>query len=366
MKKRIICTVTTDLNFDQRMIRICSSLSEMGYDVLLVGREKRNSKPLQSQPFRQHRIKCRFEKGKLFYLEYNYRLYRYLKENAFDALCSCDLDTMLPGYLLKRRSNREFKWVYDAHEYFTQLEEVVKRPLVKSIWKSVEKMSVPLTDQRYTVSNGYAELFEKEYKLGFDIIRNIARKPESRLQEKRENIILYQGSVNVGRGLNELIDAMHRVDASLVICGEGDLYLDLKEKVKNLGLENKITFTGYVLPEELKNYTRKAKIGITLFTQEGVSNRYSLANRFFDYLQHGVPQLAMNYPEYASFNKEYEVATLLDTIDVSSITSSLNHLLKNSAYYNRLRDNALLAREKYNWQHEAERLGEIYQGLLGA
>ena len=76
--KRLVFTVTNDLNFDQRMIRICSSLANAGYDVLLVGRRQRKSMPLDVKMFRQKRLACFFEKGKAFYFEYNVRLFVYL------------------------------------------------------------------------------------------------------------------------------------------------------------------------------------------------------------------------------------------------------------------------------------------------
>src|SRR5690242_13208129 len=43
---KIVLTVTNDLNYDQRMIRICSSLASHGYQVLLVGRKMHASPPL--------------------------------------------------------------------------------------------------------------------------------------------------------------------------------------------------------------------------------------------------------------------------------------------------------------------------------
>jgi hypothetical protein len=57
---RLIFTVTTDLNFDQRMIRICTSLKNAGYEVELVGRELPESLPLGLQKYTQHRLRCRF------------------------------------------------------------------------------------------------------------------------------------------------------------------------------------------------------------------------------------------------------------------------------------------------------------------
>lgn len=80
------------------MIRICSSLQAAGYEVMLVGRKRRQSLPLVERPFLQHRINCHFEAGKLFYLEFNLRLLKYLWQHPASIINSVDLDTLLPGY----------------------------------------------------------------------------------------------------------------------------------------------------------------------------------------------------------------------------------------------------------------------------
>ncbi|MBL4649782.1 MAG: glycosyltransferase, partial [Aureispira sp.] len=61
--KKIYFTVTNDLTYDQRMIRICTSLANVGYDVWLVGSKRPNSKPLNKQAFQQKRLNCFFERG---------------------------------------------------------------------------------------------------------------------------------------------------------------------------------------------------------------------------------------------------------------------------------------------------------------
>jgi hypothetical protein len=63
---KIIFTVTNDLNYDQRMQRICGTLADAGYDVLLVGRKLKTSLPLTKKNYRQQLLKCWFNKGKLF------------------------------------------------------------------------------------------------------------------------------------------------------------------------------------------------------------------------------------------------------------------------------------------------------------
>src|SRR5437667_9925928 len=85
--KRIYFTVTNDLTYDQRMKRICTSLAENGYDVVLVGRKLKQSLPLKKEKYKQNRIRCWFNKGKLFYFEYNLRLSNFLILKKMDAIC---------------------------------------------------------------------------------------------------------------------------------------------------------------------------------------------------------------------------------------------------------------------------------------
>lgn len=358
--KKILFAVTNDISQDQRMMRICGSLSEAGYSVLLVGRKRKNSIPLVSNTYSQKRLYCFFEKGKLFYFEYNIRLFLYAIFQKVDIYGATDLDTILP--LLFAAKLKGKKITYDAHEYFTEMEELMHRPLTKKVWKWVESFAVPEVDAAYTVSEGYKNLFEKHYPISFKIIRNASvLKPLNSV--KKENYVLYQGAVNYGRGLFELIDAFAKVEYQLVICGEGDALDALKEKVNEMGLNNRIDFKGFVSPTELIHFTQKAKIGLTIFEKEGLSHVHSLANRFFDYFHAHVPQIAMNYPEYQKFNSQYEVALLIDDLNENTLINALKKLFTDDDLYKRLEENCQQAKQEFNWQQEEKTLIEIYSKL---
>jgi glycosyltransferase involved in cell wall biosynthesis len=93
-------------------------------------------------------------------------------------------------------------------------------------------------------------------------------------------------------------------------------------------------------------------------------NQYlSLANKFFDYIQSGIPQLTMNFREYRKINDEFEVAILLDDLSAESIADSLNLLLENDELYSRLKENCEKARKIYNWQNEEKKLLNFYNHL---
>jgi len=359
---KLYFTVTTDLTYDQRMIRICTSLAQNGYDVVLVGRKLSNSVPLATEPFKQKRINCFFKKGKLFYAEYNSRLFFYLLFKKMDCICAIDLDTILPCYFISgiKKTHR----IYDAHELFCEMKEIVTRPVIYKIWKQIEQFAVPKFILGYTVNRPIANEFEKMYGIDYAVIRNISLLREFSFIPKTEKYILYQGAVNEGRSFETLIPAMKNVQCKLLICGDGNFMQQTIQLVKQYHLADKVIFKGKVLPNELRTITEQAYIGITLFEDNGLSNYYSLANRFFDYIHAGIPQLCVDYPAYQEINDRSPVALLIKDISAENIATQLNNLLNDDILYNTLQQNCLKAREIYNWQQEEKKILSFYHQLF--
>ena len=188
MKKRLVVAVTNDLTFDQRMIRICHSLAASGYSLTLVGRKFKKSVPLSAVPYHQKRLASFFEKGKLSYLEYNVRLFFYLLFEKADIVCAVDLDTIVPCYIISRIKGA--KRVYDAHELFCEMKEVVTRPFIYKMWKKVEKFTVPSFKNGYTVSHFISDEFKKMYEVNYETIRNLPILQRMNVPEKIEKFIL--------------------------------------------------------------------------------------------------------------------------------------------------------------------------------
>jgi glycosyltransferase involved in cell wall biosynthesis len=360
--KKIIFTVTNDLTSDQRMHRICNTLANNGYEVLLVGRKLKTSIPLRTQIFNQKRLHLFFTKGKLFYIEYNFRLFFFLLFQKTDALCGIDLDTILPCYFISKIKNK--KIVYDAHELFSEVPEVVRRKGILKFWKKIEKYSICRIKNCYTVSESVADYFEKHYERKFTVIRNMPAKNQTFLpSEKSKSFLLYQGALNEGRGLEQLIEAMKQLDFKLVIAGEGDLSQLLRISVQQNNLDAKIEFAGKKTAAELFEITNKSYIGINFLENTSLNYYYSLANKFFDYASAGIPQITMNFPEYKKMNSEYEVAILIDDLETETIVEAVNRLLEEKDIYLRLKENCLRAREEWNWQKEEAKLISFYENL---
>ena len=379
---RIIATVTNDLNYDQRMHRICGTLVGAGYEVCLVGRVLTTSIPLRpiptiptnlhdaGSPFlrealegsvSQVRLQCLINKGPLFYLEYNFRLFWFLMLNAFDAVNIVDLDTMPAGYLASMIKGK--KSVFDAHEHFTEVPEVTHRPIVKWIWHQIGKWCIPSCNAAYTVGPKLAEILSKTYGKSFGTVRNM---PMCATQAQISSIkppfteqpyILYQGALNVGRGLEEAIDAMQEVNGlRLLIVGEGDISSALRAQVEKKDLSEKVVFLGQVLPKDLVTYSKHAWLGLNLLENKGLSYYYSLANKFFDYIQAGVPSLNMDFPEYRAINDVHHVAILLPILDTKLIAQTITNLQQNEKAHRTLRQACLHATEEFRWERERDSL----------
>ncbi|HEY6953603.1 MAG TPA: glycosyltransferase [Flavisolibacter sp.] len=360
-RKKLVFTVTNDLVYDQRMIRICSSLQNHSYDVILVGRKMRKSPPLSNQHYRQKRLHCFSENGKLFYFEYNLRLFFFLLFQNCDLVCAIDLDTILPCYFVSIFRNKER--VYDAHELFCEMKEVVTRPAVYRFWKRIEKFAVPRFKHGYTVNAPIRDIFKNEYGVSYETIMNVPVMTNEN-GRPREDFIIYQGAVNHGRSFETLIPAFQWIDCAFHIYGGGNFMDECHELVEKFHLHDKIIFKGKVAPQELKAITGTALLGVTLFENNGLNNYYSLGNRFFDYIHAGIPQVCVDYPAYKAINDEFEIAVLISDLTPQSIANAINSLLSNVALQDKLRDNCRKARLVYNWQNEEKKLVQFYQRIL--
>jgi len=254
--------------------------------------------------------------------------------------------------------------VYDAHELFSEMKEVVSRPAIRRAWKSVEKFAVPKFEHGYTVSQPISEEFKKMYGVDYKVIMNCPPRSNLKIPINKKKYLLYQGAVNEGRSFETLIPAMKEVDSTLVICGEGNFMEQAISLVKEHGLERKIIFKGYVAPNELREITLNAWAGITLFEHEGLSNYFSAANRFFDYIHAGIPQVCVDFPVYKIINEQYRVALLVGDLSAENLSLHLNRLLNDEDVYLQLQANCVRAKEEFNWEKEEQKLIGFYKELL--
>ena len=356
---KIILSVTNDLVTDQRVHKVCTSLSENGYEVKLLGRKMKNSSDL-NRNYKTNRFRLIFNKSFLFYAEYNIRLFFYLLFEKTDIYLSNDTDTLLANYLAS--CIRRKPLVFDAHEMFPEVPEVVNRKRVKLFWTALENWIFPKLKYCYTVCQSIADVYNRKYSIDMRVIRNIpfAKKEKNECEflrkEQDKKIILYQGAVNVGRGIDRVIDAMPYLDDFVFyVVGGGDILEEMKDKVKRQNLEDKVFFTGQVPFEQLPGYTAYADIGVNFLENKGLNYYYSLPNRIFDYIRSEIPILSVDFPEIRKIVQQYGIGLLINDYSPENIAKAIKQLStseKNKTGFQK-------ANEELTWENEAIILTEM-------
>lgn len=364
MSKKVSLSVINDLVTDNRVHKVAVSIQKMGFEPVLVGRILSESLPVE-RSYQTHRMKLLFRKGPMFYLGYNFRLFFYLLKLSPDLLVANDLDSLLANFLVSRISRKPL--IYDSHEYFTEVPELLGRPVVRSIWRWLERMLVPKVSAAYTVSESIAEVYRDQYNIDFKVVRNLpvcAQREKSEHQEiqpGKPKIILYQGAMNLGRGIEAAIRAMPFVDgAELWLAGDGDIISQLQELVYDLDLDQKVKFLGRLPLQELNDVTRQADLGISLEEDLGLNYRFALPNKLFDYIQAGVPVLVSNLPEMKRVVEHYQVGLIAESHQRKELAS----LFKTALFDDEKRQcwirNLPIAAKELCWENEEKILSEIF------
>jgi len=364
--KKLYITVINDLSGDQRVHRIGSSLSQMGFEVHVVGRKLPDSPPLPDElPYATHRMQLFFRKGKFFYLEYNIRLFFFLLFRRIDLINTCDLDTLLPGYLISRFRGKTL--VYDSHEYFTEVPELIHRPATRRIWLKLEGYIVPRLKHMYTVNASLARIYRQKYQVDVGVIRNLPHsRPTPLTSHSSPPILLYQGALNLGRGIELMVDAMQFLPSyQLWIIGRGDIEEELRQRVKDLNLEERVIFKGFVPRERLASFTVLATLGMSLEENLGKNYFYASPNKVVDYIQARVPVLVADLPEMKALVEAYEVGIVVkeEEREARRLAELIQNLVADEKKMNRLRSACEDAACKLNWESEEKRLREFYQDL---
>ena len=368
MGKRIIVSVINDLVTDQRVHKTCLTLTQMGFDILLVGRKLRNSLAMDNRPYGSHRMKLVFTKGFLFYAEYNFRLFLFLMFHKFDLLTSNDLDTLLPNFLASKLKGKPL--VYDSHEYFTEVPELVSRPGVQKIWKRIEQWIFPKLKDVFTVNESIAGLFEEAYGLKPYVVRNVPFKKMVKIAKTRKElglpedkfILILQGSgINIHRGSEEMVKAMKFITgAVLLIVGSGDVIDTLKKMAEKDDIKEKVIFRPRLPYADLMQYTANADMGLTLDKDTNLNYRFSLPNKIFDYIQSGIPVLASDLPEIRKIIEKYCIGDFIPNHQPESIAQKVGEIMNNTEQLKSWKRNLTFAADDLTWEKESEIIKKVY------
>lgn len=368
--KTIVVSVTNDLVVDQRVHKVCTTLQEMGFSIHLVGRKLKNSLSIHRN-YKTTRIKLLFNKGPLFYAEYNFRLFWFLLFTKKDILLSNDLDTLLPNFLVSKICHKPI--VYDSHELFTEVPELIHRPRIQKIWLTIEQFIFPKLKDVFTVNQLIADIYFDKYKVPIKVLRNIApkyyfktvdKKFEQKVKGDSKMLILQGAGINIDRGGEEAVEMMRYVNgAVLYVIGSGDVFPLLQKIVDKYQLQNKVFLLGRRPYDELMTYTKIADIGLSLDKNTNLNYEYSLPNKVFDYIQAETPLLVSARRVVAKLVNDENIGEVISHHNPEKMAKKVMEML-DSPKYRVWKENLKISAQKYNWEKESEVIKQVYSKFL--
>ena len=376
MATRIVVSVISDLVTDQRVHKVCQTLHDAGYNVLLIGSRKRSSLDLSSRDYPTKRIHLIFQKKFPFYAEFNLRLFFLLLFSSADIFLGNDLDVMPSTWLaswLRRKA-----LVYDTHEYYMAMAGLDGKKVIRKIWKGIESFIFPRIKYIYTICDSFCMLYKKDYGKVLRTVRNVpylhfreSTTLDERVSEIRNrlpasrHILLFQGAgINQHRGAEELVIAMKWLDPKrfhLLIIGGGDIFIKIEELIKQEGLSDRITIEPKLPFESLRKVTRMADLGLSLDKPDNLNHRYGLPNKIFDYLHAGLPVLVSRLIELEKIVDQYQVGSFIENHEPSHIATCIERIFENPAQMQIWKSNTEQVRRELNWENEGRIVLDIFE-----
>lgn len=262
--------------------------------------------------------------------------------------------------------------VYDAHEISTDREGYRS---IRKIVGWLEKRLMPVATT-ITTTEARAKFFARAYLIRrplvlqnrprFEIIARTNRiREELGLTEPRP-IVIYQGGLQQGRGLERLVDAAKQVEkAYFVFIGGGRLADSLRRRALEAGIADRVRFIPTVPLTELPSYTASADIGVQPIENSCLNHFTTDSNKLFEYMMAGLPVVATRMPEIRRIVSRGEFGLLVPDSDTDALARALNELANDEALRANLGARALETAKSMNWDSQETMLSGLYEQLLG-
>lgn len=320
-------------------------------------------------------IKSKFVKHTCFYNEFMFFVSEVLKQGiAYDYIWANDLPDLKPALKLKEKIGS--KVIYDSHEifvgtlnqFFPSKAKWYKSILYKTalfvmstLGNWAEKKMVKSADEFVTTSISFKNYFKNKYKRDdIQIVMNCPNiqtandfydfRSEYNLSSD-SFVLLFQGRLNAGRALIEMIESMAYVKSNvhLFVIGDGTLKKDMQKRMAELSLQEKVHFIDEVPSAELLRYTRGADAGINLQASINISKHLASANKLFEYTHSGIPTIGSDVPENRLIIEKYDLGMLVRN-NPKEIADAINKMSESDL--SKYKDNCKKAAMEYNWENQ--------------
>lgn len=296
---------------------------------------------------------------------------------AADIYHAHEFFSLYAGVCIKRAlraKGKDCKLIYDSHE-------LEPDPLAKEAPKTKklkEEMLISMlneTDHVITVSESIKSTYKAlQPTLPVDVIYNsppLARNYTEGKGQQTGLTLVYEGMIDAKRGsFNKLIDIVQRAnkyfDLNVRIIGGRKKYNEQHFFIPPQ-VEDKFQMSGWVSYESIPQAMEGVDLGwIDLDAAHSLNNRFAMPNKFFSYLNNGIPIVVNQCDDMAAFIQQYTCGYVVKkrVANATDYVQALLRLHANREQISHMSKNARHMMETmYSWEQMEKRLFHVYKRL---
>ena len=176
--------------------------------------------------------------------------------------------------------------------------------------------------------------------------------------------IVYVGSINGGRGLHTVIEAIPVVNENisnvhLIIVGDGEYLEELKKLAKELDVSEYISFLGWIDPEFVPSYIHNSDICIVPHVVTEFINT-TIPNKIFDYMACEKPVIVSNAAPLQRIVEEADCGMVFRSGDNEDFAEKVLHLKDDTVRRKKGMAGLEAVKTKYNWEYDRRILRNVF------
>jgi glycosyltransferase involved in cell wall biosynthesis len=365
---KILACVFNEIDFDGRVQRAAEALAEIA-EVVVFSLDSGNQ--FRSDKFRSVVVKRAKLPGAavLTHLKAWVSLWLRVIRERPDVVHAHDCFMAFPGWVAARICGARL--VYDAHELVIPegRDSELKFGIREWIWYWLEKWTIPRADVVIAANEERAEIMRRHYGLRAMplVIKNIPPRPASlaepaeipdalRKSTPQDKLIVYQGDVDVRRGIDRFVEAFKHLPANyrLVIVGGGPSVGMLGEYAQQNGLDGRVQFVRRLPRLSLPGLLQRCDVGIVTYSHVGLNSQLCASNKVYECAHVNLPLVMTAQMPLKRINEEYRIGRTVERSEsAAEIAEAIRAVAENRDEHSRNTEAFATANV---WETEAAKL----------
>jgi glycogen synthase len=295
--------------------------------------------------------------------KYSQRAKLIAKHEDHDVIHAHDWMTYQAGIEAKKVSGKPLV----IHVHATEFDRTGGNGVNQLVY-DLEKKGMDESDAIIVVSNFTKEKIINHYGVNPDkitVVHNAVEFNDHNFNEedfgmKDENkVVLFLGRITLQKGPDYFIDTAKKVleiqsNTRFVIAGNGDMATSIINRAANLGIADKVLFTGFLKGKEIDKAYQMAD----LYLMPSVSEPFGITP--LEAIRNGTPAIIS---KQSGVSEVLNHCIKVDFWDIEKMANKIVSLLRYTEAHESLKENGSREIKKFNWNNPAKQCVHVYNKL---